>query len=468
MSNIGDDIATSSLIGIILGIPIFVGIAILAIPFIIISDISGVPMHILIQSLLIFAVAVFLVWLFSRHQIIENGIVGLIVGSLVHTYFQWHSVVCILIGLAIVGLLFFVSYIKIGFWIKTILFSVVVTFMVYVVLYSDVGLFPLPDRIWKIAFAIIFFLENIFIRCAVAYDKGVLLEGHGDYKKEEYHYDVRQDGEATAQTDNNEYQANNSTISEMNDLVRKINAEVLDEQEKEISTRNAGLSEIQEEMETSAYLMDRVYLFSQKKSFWDGNPINNMEEKVYSVLKSFIDTEYLILPHVSFREIFWWGDWKSESKLTDRVTKMHFDFGIYNKEFQPIFFLEIQGKEHKENPKVIERDKFKAEVMKRCGMKLITMDCSEPMPDSEIREKVVACIKKEVPARKAYAVYCPNCKSRGKNSLMILRRNKTDGTFFYGCSTYEENKQDKCPTLNLDEVPPLYWGIPLFKEKDKL
>ena len=70
MSNIGDDIATSSLIGIILGIPIFVGIAILAIPFIIISDISGVPMHILIQSLLIFAVAVFLVWLFSRHQII--------------------------------------------------------------------------------------------------------------------------------------------------------------------------------------------------------------------------------------------------------------------------------------------------------------------------------------------------------------------------------------------------------------
>ena len=220
MSNIGDDIATSSLIGIILGIPIFVGIAILAIPFIIISDISGVPMHILIQSLLIFAVAVFLVWLFSRHQIIENGIVGLIVGSLVHTYFQWHSVVCILIGLAIVGLLFFVSYIKIGFWIKTILFSVVVTFMVYVVLYSDVGLFPLPDRIWKIAFAIIFFLENIFIRCAVAYDKGVLLEGHGDYKKEEYHYDVRQDGEATAQTDNNEYQANNSTISEMNDLVR--------------------------------------------------------------------------------------------------------------------------------------------------------------------------------------------------------------------------------------------------------
>lgn len=467
MSNISDDIATSSLIGMILGIPIFVGIAILAIPFIIISGIIGVPTQVLIKSLLIFAVALILVWLFSRHQIIENGIVGLIVGSLVHTYFQWHSVVCILIGVAIVGLLFLFSNIKIGFWIKTILFSVVVTFMVFVVLYSDAGLFPLPDMIWKIAFIIIFFLENIFIRCAVAYDNGVLGEEHGDYKKEEYHYDVRQAGAAMAQIGNNECQDNNSTISEMNNLVRKMNAEILEEREKEISTRDAGISEIQEEAETSEYLMDRVYLFSQKKSFWDGNPINNMEEKVYSVLKSFIDTEYLILPHVSFREIFWWGDWKSEPKLTDRVTKMHFDFGIYNKELQPIFFLEIQGKEHKENPKVMERDKFKAEIMRRCGMKLITMDCSEPMSDSEIREKVVMCIKKEVPARKAYAVYCPNCKSRGKNSLMILRRNKTDGTFFYGCSTYEENKQDKCPTLNLDEVPPLYWGMPLFKEKDK-
>lgn len=50
---------------------------------------------------------------------------------------------------------------------------------------------------------------------------------------------------------------------------------------------------------------------------------------------------------------------------------------------------------------------------------------------------------------------------------MIIKRNKTDGTFFYGCSTYEENRQDNCPTLNLDDVPSLYWGVPLFMDKDK-
>ena len=454
MSNSGDDLLTGPLVGIVLGFPIFIGIAILSVPFIIISCITGIPMNILIQNMAIFAIAAFLVWSFSKHQIIENGIVGLIVGSSVHTYFQWHSVVCILIGAAVVGLLFLISNINIGFWIKTILFSAVVTFIVFGILYSDAGLFPLPDTIWKIAFVIIFFLENIFIRCSVAYSsRGLLLSRNGNLQTE-IHYDVRgnQNELATALSGGNADQANSSTISEINNFVKNMNAEILGKQESE---------------ESKDYLMERVYLFSLKKSFWDGKLINNMEEKVYSEIKNFIDKEYLILPHVSFREIFWWGDWKSDQKLTDRVTKMHFDFGIYNEELQPIFFLEVQGKEHKENPKVIERDKFKAEIMKRCGMKLITMDCSESMTDSEIRENVVACIKKEVPDRKAQAAYCPNCKNHGKNSLMIIKRNKSDGTYFYGCSTYEESRKDNCPTLNLEDVPPLYWGMPLFQDKDK-
>lgn len=463
MSNIGDDISAGSLIGMILGIPIFFGIAILAIPFVIISGFTGVPMHILIQNLLVFAAAVFFVWLFSRLQIIENGIVGLIVGSLAHTYLQWHSVACILIGVAVAGFLFFISYIHIGFWIKTILFSSVVTLIVFVVLYSDAGLFPLPDMIWKVAFAVIFFLENIFIRCSVAYDRGFLFEEYGNHKKEGYHYDVRQAGSVAAQPGYNENEANSSTLAEINNLVRKMNAEILENREKEISTTKIEMPEEQEKEEISTYLMDRVYLFSQKRSFWDGRSVtDNMEEKAYSILKDFLDKDYLILPHVSFREIFWWGDWKNDQKLTDRVTKMHFDFGIYNKDLQPILFIEIQGKDHKENPKVIERDKFKLEVMNRCGMKLIAIDCSEPMTDSEIREKIIARIKKEIPDRKACAAYCPNCKSHGKNSLMKIKPNK-NGTYFYGCSTYEKNKQDNCPGVSIEDVPSLYWGIPLFK-----
>lgn len=86
MSNLSDGIYSRSIVGMILGIPILIGIAIFAIPFVIISCITGVPMSILLQNLVIFAIAVFLVWLFSKHQIIENGTVGLIVGLLVHTY----------------------------------------------------------------------------------------------------------------------------------------------------------------------------------------------------------------------------------------------------------------------------------------------------------------------------------------------------------------------------------------------
>lgn len=210
MSNLSDNLFTSTIIGMILGIPLFIGIAILSIPLIIISCITGVSEGILLKNLIIFAIAVFLVWLFSRFQIIENGIVGLIVGALAHTYFKWHSLVCILIGIAIVGLLFFISYIKIGFWIKTILFSVVVTFLVFMCIYSSVGLFPLPDMIWKTVFFIVFFLENIFIRCAVACDNGFLFNGY-DGSRREKHIDnkVDQTETATRSFERSENQSNN-------------------------------------------------------------------------------------------------------------------------------------------------------------------------------------------------------------------------------------------------------------------
>lgn len=73
MSSLSDEISTKTFIGMILGIPIFIGFCILIIPFVIIAAITGVPMDILIKNLAIFALAVFLVYLFSKHQIIENG-----------------------------------------------------------------------------------------------------------------------------------------------------------------------------------------------------------------------------------------------------------------------------------------------------------------------------------------------------------------------------------------------------------
>ena len=118
MSNLSDDLFVETVIGLIWGIPKLVGISILAVPFLIISAILDIPTVTLIQNLLAFAIAVFLVWLFSKFQIIENGIFGLILGFAVYMNFKWHPVACILIGVAAAGLLFLVTSIKIGFGLR--------------------------------------------------------------------------------------------------------------------------------------------------------------------------------------------------------------------------------------------------------------------------------------------------------------------------------------------------------------
>lgn len=170
-SSVGDDFAKSTVIAMIFGIPLLLGISIIALPFLIISAFIDVPMGILVKCLLIFGGAVFIVWLFSKFQIIENAIVGLIIGRMIYTYFDWHPVFCILIGLVVVGVLFVFSNLKVGFWVKTIVFSFIITLIVFTILYSTVGLFPLSDIILKYTFFIIFLIENLYIRYSV-YNSG--------------------------------------------------------------------------------------------------------------------------------------------------------------------------------------------------------------------------------------------------------------------------------------------------------
>ena len=438
MSSLTDDAMKGSIIGIIVGAPIIIGLTILAIPFAIISFITDVPMAVLLQNLAAFVLVLIFVGLLSKYQIIENGIVGLIAGTLAYTYFKWHSLAAILFGIAVVGFLFFISYKKVGFWIKTIIFSTIVTFIAFMFMYSEIGLFPLPDMIWKTAFVIIFFLENILIRCTVSHDKDVLFAKYiSSQRAESPDYEMERVESVTKSVHPDE--------NKKQPLPKICNPVIEPEKQDENSID---------------YLMERVYLFSQRKTFWDGSITDNIEEKIYTILRDFIDKDYLILPHVAFREIFWWGEYKNDWKLTDRVTKMHFDFGIYNKELLPVLFLEVHGKDHKTDPKVIERDKFKAEIMKHCGLKLITIDCSEPMVDSEIRDKVTSCIKREVPDRESYAVYCPHCKS-----LMQIKYSKKTKKYFYGCTTFKPANDANCPTVNILDVPTLYTGMPMIKEQ---
>ena len=70
MSNFSDNLFLSTTLGFILGIPVFIGIIIIAIPLLIVSFITEIPIVTLMQNLLAFAVAVFFIW----YMHILNGI----------------------------------------------------------------------------------------------------------------------------------------------------------------------------------------------------------------------------------------------------------------------------------------------------------------------------------------------------------------------------------------------------------
>lgn len=213
-------------------------------------------------------------------------------------------------------------------------------------------------------------------------------------------------------------------------------------------------SEIIEEQEGINYshCIELKGAFKVKKEFFD----SEVEKKVYDVLCAFINSEYIIAPHVAFREIFKW-DWKLDWNLTNKVTKMHFDFVIYDNDYMPIMFLEIWGKDHYCDPKVMERDEFKAELLKEHDLKLLIIDMSEEIKNNLLAEKVIRYIKSEIPSRQDYPVYCPRC-----HSVMRLKRNTKTGDYFYGCSAYLK-QTEHCPTCNVSSIPPLYYGIPDVK-----
>lgn len=202
-------------------------------------------------------------------------------------------------------------------------------------------------------------------------------------------------------------------------------------------------------------LKDYVNAFELKEKFWD----SEAESLVYDALRNFIDEHYVIVPHVATREIFKWK-WKKNWTLTNKVNAMHFDFVIHHKDQhvnRPTLVVEVWGSEHYSDPKTTERDEFKQSVLKKMGIKYIIIDLSQSMSDQNIIEKTIECIKKEIPSREHYTVYCPLC-----SSVMEIKTNSITNKEFYGCPKYNsKEKEHSCKgTRNVIDVPPLYNGIP--------
>ncbi len=207
--------------------------------------------------------------------------------------------------------------------------------------------------------------------------------------------------------------------------------------------------DVKSQTENPAKLSSKYTRFELKTQLFD----SEIEPKIYSALLSFINKEYRIIPHVSLREIFRWT-WADDWILTNRVSKMHFDFVIYDKDFHPVFFLEVNGGEHKKQS-AIRCDNSKQRLAENCGIKIVTIDASKKIAENKIEEKVAEQIKVAFPELASLPVYCPQCGSR-----MQIVKNRTTNKDFYGCTNYKQtDTKSKCNGRNIDDVPLLYVGM---------
>lgn len=165
------------------------------------------------------------------------------------------------------------------------------------------------------------------------------------------------------------------------------------------------------------------------------------------------------MPHVAIRDIAKWT-WRDNWFFTDRVNGMHFDFVIFDSLFYPILFIEINGTAH-DDPKVQERDRFKRALAEKLDIKLASIDFFESLTDNEIEMRIRNGIINTIPSRMDYAVHAKSSKC-GYVKYEI-RKNRTSGEFFYGCSEYHKcdpKKRKKCiMSRSIEDIPPLYYGI---------
>lgn len=242
---------------------------------------------------------------------------------------------------------------------------------------------------------------------------------------------------------------------------KKINSDGSFSNRSETEVRSAEIK-----AEKYAYIDNSfINLMSLKESFWDSSG----EEKVYNALKGFINIEeYIITPHVGLSEIFSW-EWKCFDYYDNfRVSAMHFDFVIHNKNEwsnRPALVIEVWGADHKEPKRV---DNFKKSILEKCKVPFVVINMQESISDNKIRELVIDSIKEKVPSREFYNVYCPKC---GK-VIKILLNQKTN-VYYYGCEKYYKKVKSLCngnrsiSDLSDEDnaVKPLYRDIPIKYEK---
>lgn len=161
----------------------------------------------------------------------------------------------------------------------------------------------------------------------------------------------------------------------------------------------------------------KIY-YEKKEKFWD----SESEQIIFEKVNRRLPYDFVILPHVSLREIF---KHKFDNKEGFKnLSYYHVDMLICSKEYMtPLMGIEFDGEGHEKDEQKL-RDEFKNSLFGMASIPLIRVD------DKEIDEKVLYDLIKEEFKR---AKLCKKCGSP-------MEKIKGVNGEFYGCSNFKTGK----------------------------
>lgn len=194
-----------------------------------------------------------------------------------------------------------------------------------------------------------------------------------------------------------------------------------------------------EDVSLKSCFWDDVRFYNEKKhETWQNSFNKSTEKHLYEFLSAHIDNKYyVLLPHVSLREIF---QPKSEHKL-GKLASFHVDFLIMDKRtWRPHFAIEYDGAQHEKDCLQQKRDFQKEMLLRQHDIPVLNLNRNSPYNDITFYNNWIDSQKKEgrfpfyhalCGTRMTYMVgtkgayyKCPNCiygeneKYPGKNHTM--------------------------------------------------
>lgn len=167
-----------------------------------------------------------------------------------------------------------------------------------------------------------------------------------------------------------------------------------------------------------AYGLNRNYTFEQRLQF-AANGANayylksslmdsRYESIFFDIINDIINPEYIVIPHVSLREIFTPKDYDKLGQLS----KYHVDFLICHKaSYKPICAVEINGSSHNEERQIVA-DTFKRALFDKYSIPYISFN-NEELEDEDI-------IIDRLSSLGSYSIYC---RHDNRNKKMIYKGN---------------------------------------------